>query len=107
AFVLKVGEMVRHDKFLPVVRDHRSLHCSQPVNRETGEPDDAKGSCPVRRGLGEKAVRTSLVAYPTVIRPSMPPWGIPATSFNVLVQWQGFQSYASGFVRLSMAEFSL
>jgi hypothetical protein len=27
--------------------------------------------------------------------------------FNVLVQWQGFQPYASGFVPLSMAEFSL
>jgi hypothetical protein len=26
---------------------------------------------------------------------------------NVLVQWQGFQPYASGFVPLSMAEFSL
>jgi hypothetical protein len=25
----------------------------------------------------------------------------------VLVQWQGFQPYASGFVPLSMAEFSL
>ena len=23
--------MVRHDKLLPVVRDHRSLQCSQPV----------------------------------------------------------------------------
>jgi len=28
-------------------------------------------------------------------------------AFNVLVQWQGFQPYASGFVPLSMAEFSL
>src|SRR5437764_7825212 len=28
-------------------------------------------------------------------------------AFNVLVQWQGFQPYASGFVPLSMAEFGL
>jgi hypothetical protein len=28
-------------------------------------------------------------------------------AFNVLVQWQGFQPNASGFVPLSMAEFSL
>src|SRR6266436_3232698 len=28
-------------------------------------------------------------------------------AFNVLVQWHGFQSYASGFVPLSIAEFSL
>ena len=28
-------------------------------------------------------------------------------AFNVLVQWHGFQPYASGFVPLSMAEFSL
>jgi hypothetical protein len=28
-------------------------------------------------------------------------------AFNVLVQWQGFQPYASGFVPLSMADFSL
>ena len=28
-------------------------------------------------------------------------------AFNVLVQWHGFQRYASGFVPLSMAEFSL
>jgi hypothetical protein len=28
-------------------------------------------------------------------------------AFNVLVQWDGFQPYASGFVPLSMAEFSL
>jgi hypothetical protein len=28
-------------------------------------------------------------------------------AFNVLVQWYGFQPYASGFVPLSMAEFSL
>ena len=28
-------------------------------------------------------------------------------AFNVLVQWQGFQPTASGFVPLSMAEFSL
>jgi hypothetical protein len=28
-------------------------------------------------------------------------------AFNVLVQWQGFQPYASGFVPLSIAEFSL
>jgi hypothetical protein len=28
-------------------------------------------------------------------------------AFNVLVQWQSFQPYASGFVPLSMAEFSL
>jgi hypothetical protein len=28
-------------------------------------------------------------------------------AFNVLVQWQGFQPYASGFVPLSLAEFSL
>jgi hypothetical protein len=27
--------------------------------------------------------------------------------FNVLVQWHGFQPYASGFVPLSIAEFSL
>src|SRR5216683_3473598 len=31
-------------------------------------------------GLGEKAVRTSLVAYPTAIPPSMPPRGILPTS---------------------------
>jgi hypothetical protein len=29
------------------------------------------------------------------------------TAFNVLVQWHGFQPYASGFVPLSMAELSL
>jgi hypothetical protein len=29
------------------------------------------------------------------------------TAFNVLVQWHGFQPNASGFVPLSMAEFSL
>jgi hypothetical protein len=28
-------------------------------------------------------------------------------AFNILVQWHGFQPYASGFVPLSMAEFSL
>ena len=28
-------------------------------------------------------------------------------AFNVLVQWHGFQPYASGFVPLSIAEFSL
>jgi hypothetical protein len=28
-------------------------------------------------------------------------------AFHVLVQWQGFQPYASGFVPLSIAEFSL
>ena len=28
-------------------------------------------------------------------------------AFNVLVQWHGFQPYASGFVPLSMTEFSL
>jgi hypothetical protein len=28
-------------------------------------------------------------------------------AFNVLVQWRGFQPYASGFIPLSMAEFSL
>jgi hypothetical protein len=28
-------------------------------------------------------------------------------ALNVLVQWHGFQPYASGFVPLSMAEFSL
>jgi hypothetical protein len=28
-------------------------------------------------------------------------------AFNVWVQWHGFQPYASGFVPLSMAEFSL
>jgi len=28
-------------------------------------------------------------------------------AFNVLVQWHGFQPYASGFVPLSMAEFGL
>ena len=28
-------------------------------------------------------------------------------AFNVLVQWRGFQPHASGFVPLSMAEFSL
>ena len=28
-------------------------------------------------------------------------------AFNVLVQWHGFQPYASGFVPLSLAEFSL
>jgi hypothetical protein len=28
-------------------------------------------------------------------------------AFNVLVQWQGFQPTASGFVPLSIAEFSL
>jgi len=28
-------------------------------------------------------------------------------AFNVLVQWHGFQPYASGFMPLSMAEFSL
>jgi hypothetical protein len=28
-------------------------------------------------------------------------------AFNVVVQWHGFQPYASGFVPLSMAEFSL
>ncbi len=28
-------------------------------------------------------------------------------AFNVLVQWHGFQPNASGFVPLSMAEFSL
>jgi len=28
-------------------------------------------------------------------------------AFNVLVQWHGFPPYASGFVPLSMAEFSL
>jgi hypothetical protein len=28
-------------------------------------------------------------------------------AFNVLVQWYGFQPNASGFVPLSMAEFSL
>jgi hypothetical protein len=28
-------------------------------------------------------------------------------AFNVLVQWRGLQPYASGFVPLSMAEFSL
>ncbi len=28
-------------------------------------------------------------------------------AFNVLVQWHGFQPYASGFVTLLMAEFSL
>jgi hypothetical protein len=28
-------------------------------------------------------------------------------AFNVLVQWHGFQSYASGFVPLSIADFSL
>jgi hypothetical protein len=28
-------------------------------------------------------------------------------AFNVLVQWHGFQPHASGFVPLSMAEFSL
>jgi hypothetical protein len=28
-------------------------------------------------------------------------------AFNVLVQWHGFQPYASGFVSLSIAEFSL
>jgi hypothetical protein len=28
-------------------------------------------------------------------------------AFNVLVQWHGFQPFASGFVPLSIAEFSL
>ena len=28
-------------------------------------------------------------------------------AFHVLVQWHGFQPHASGFVPLSMAEFSL
>jgi hypothetical protein len=28
-------------------------------------------------------------------------------AFNVLVQWHGFQPHASGFVPLSIAEFSL
>jgi len=31
----------------------------------------------------------------------------PMAAFNVLVQWHGFEPYASGFVPLSMAEFSL
>jgi hypothetical protein len=34
AFVLKVGERVRHDKLLVVVRDHRSLQCSPPVHAQ-------------------------------------------------------------------------
>ena len=32
---------------------------------------------------------------------------ITMAAFNVLVQWHGFQPYASGFVPLSIAEFSL
>src|SRR5437660_3779091 len=32
---------------------------------------------------------------------------VTLSAFNVLVQWHGFQPYASGFVPLSMAEFSL
>jgi hypothetical protein len=32
---------------------------------------------------------------------------VTMAAFNVLVQWHGFQPYASGFVPLSMAEFSL
>src|SRR5262249_44086327 len=31
----------------------------------------------------------------------------PMAAFNVLVQWHGLQPYASGFVPLSIAEFSL
>lgn len=31
----------------------------------------------------------------------------PMAAFNVLVQWPGFQPYASGFVPLSRAAFSL
>jgi len=31
----------------------------------------------------------------------------PMAAFNVLVQWHGFEPYASGFVPLAMAEFSL
>ena len=32
---------------------------------------------------------------------------LPAAAFNVLAQWHGFQPNASGFVPLSIAEFSL
>jgi hypothetical protein len=33
--------------------------------------------------------------------------GLIEINSNVLVQWHGFQPYASGFVPLSMAEFNL
>jgi hypothetical protein len=39
------------------------------------------------------------------VRGTLPAFTMAA--FNVLVQWHGFQPYASGFVPLSMAEFSL
>jgi hypothetical protein len=32
---------------------------------------------------------------------------VTMAAFNVLVQWQGFQPNASGFVPLSIAEFNL
>ena len=35
------------------------------------------------------------------------PLACTMAAFNVLVQWYGFQPYASGCVPLSMAEFSL
>ena len=38
---------------------------------------------------------------------SYKPREIERAAFNVLVQWHGLQPTASGFVPLSMAEFSL
>src|SRR5213594_1577771 len=77
------GKQVSQRKGRRGTRDAKSRNDPERIERETGEPDDAKVSCPVRGGLGEKAVRTSLVAYPTVTPASMPRKAIPPTSHCV------------------------
>src|SRR6266849_10629110 len=47
------------------MRASTTIGQGQREKKETGEPDDAKVSRPVRGGLGEKAGMTSLAAYPT------------------------------------------
>jgi hypothetical protein len=125
------------------------------MERETGEPDDAKVSCPVRGGARRKGrkdlarslpysdtafhaaegdptnlklcqrgewqdrmlvetVRSMLTVVCHCKRVMHRVWAYfyarlayTMAAFNVLVQWHGFQPYASGFVPLSIAEFSL
>ncbi len=149
------GKQVSQRKGRRGTRDAKSRNDPERIERETGEPDDAKVSCPVRGGArrkGRKDLARSLPYSDTGFHAAE---GDPANlklcqrgewqdrmlvetvlsmltlvchfkqvmhrgwayfqarlaftmaAFNVLVQWHGFQPYASGFVPLSIAEFSL
>ena len=58
------GKPVAHGKDVKG-RERRTAETILNINKETGEPCAVKVASTVRRGAGEKAARTSLVAYPT------------------------------------------